>query len=503
MRNNLLVLLLLFLFCFCCASGQSVSPEHTLPAGEKTKTSIQTNQPFFAMGADIGWLSEMEASGRVFYDKNGIKKDCLDILKEQGVNSIRLRAWVKPHNRFCSTADLTAMAVRAQKKGFKVMIDLHYSDWWADVRSQPAPAAWKRHGFAQLLDDVYKYTYHVMDTLKKNKVFPEWVQVGNEINIGMILPEGSANNFKKLSQIISKGYQAVKAVNPNSKVIVHIAGGDNLPASKTFFDGLAANDAKFDILGFSYYPFYAGKTLLQQNPALSASLNSLISSFKKPVMIVETGYLADRPEETFNGLNDCISRVANLNSGMGLGVFYWEPQSYYSFAKHKLGAWDDVTKKPTLAMDAFLYNPRSNLLLSGDFELGIGKGPDVTGWSTLPGSNSSAVYIESGGYTRNFHLTIKQNTAYRAGIFKVLKGINNGTYRLTAWVRNSGGQSECKLYAKSAGGTKNLSLPIASNWTRVILDKIEVTDGKIEVGLYSKADAGNWCNIDNLFLQKL
>ena len=153
----------------------------------------------FANGADVGWLPQMETTGYKFYDTDNSEKDCLQLLKDRGINTIRLRVWVNPSDDkasgHCSPAETVVMAVRAQKLGLRIMIDFHYSDTWADPGKQAKPAAWANHSFAELQNDVYKHTFDVLTSLKTAGVTPEWVQIGNEIPDGMLWPEGKSSNF--------------------------------------------------------------------------------------------------------------------------------------------------------------------------------------------------------------------------------------------------------------------------------------------------------------------
>ena len=152
----------------------------------------------FSKGADVSWLPQMEATGYKFYDENGNEKDCLQILKDKGMNSIRLRVFVNPNDDkasgHCSKEETVAMSLRAQKLGFRIMIDFHYSDSWADPAKQFKPKAWENHSFPELLNDVYIHTFDVISALQKAGVTPEWVQVGNEIPGGMLWPDGSTKN---------------------------------------------------------------------------------------------------------------------------------------------------------------------------------------------------------------------------------------------------------------------------------------------------------------------
>lgn len=265
--------------------------------------SPTTTDSSFVKGADISWLPQMEATGYKFYNDKGVEQDCFQILKDHGINTIRLRTWVNPSDDkasgHCSKDETVAMAVRAQKWGMRVMIDFHYSDTWADPGKQVKPAAWVGHDFPQLLTDVYDYTADVMSALKVKGITPEWVQVGNEIPGGMIYPEGSSSNFSQLVQLINKGYDAIKAVSPSSKVILHVDQGNNNSRFRWWFDNAKANGAKYDVIGLSYYPYW-----LEGKPDFMLSIddlrNNLIdmaSRYGKEVMVVEVGGEDIKPQK--------------------------------------------------------------------------------------------------------------------------------------------------------------------------------------------------------------
>ena len=313
----------------------------------------------FVKGADIGWLQQMEATGYKFYNDNGREEDCFKILKDHGINTIRLRTWVNPssnktsgHN---SKTETVTMAVRAQKWGMRVMINFHYSDSWADPGKQKKPAAWEGHEFSQLLKDVYDYTYDVMNDLKKAGVLPEWVQVGNETPGGMIYPEGSVANWPQLAQIINKGYEAIKAVSPLSKVILHIDQGNNNQRFRTWFDNAKSHGAKYDVIGLSYYPYW-----LQGKPDytlsiddLGKNMNDMVARYGKEVMVVEVGGEDTKPQNTYDMLVAVIQKVKAVPNGKALGVIYWEPQGAKSWSGYSLSAWGE-DGRPTKALDAFL-----------------------------------------------------------------------------------------------------------------------------------------------------
>lgn len=309
----------------------------------------------FACGADVSWLQQMEARGYKFYDDNGVQKDCLQILKEHGIDSIRLRVWVNPsadpYSGHCSKDETVAMAVRAKNMGFRIMINFHYSDSWADPGKQYKPAAWSGHGITQLKTDVYNHTTDVLNALKSNGVTPEWVQVGNETNDGILWEEGRASkNMSNFTQLINSGYDAVKAVFPSAKVIVHISNGYDNSLFRWIFDGLKNNGGKYDVIGMSLYPD-AGNWSSMNSQCLS-NMNDMVSRYGKEIIISEVGmeYTAATACKSF--LADIINKTKSVSGGKGIGVFYWEPQCY-NWAGYSKGAWN-TNGRPTVALDAFL-----------------------------------------------------------------------------------------------------------------------------------------------------
>jgi arabinogalactan endo-1,4-beta-galactosidase len=321
--------------------------------------SNQTILNKFAKGGDISWLPQMEATGFKFYDTNGIAQDCFKILKDHGFNTVRLRTWVNPSNSktsgHCSKEETVAMAARAKKWGMRIMINFHYSDTWADPGKQNKPKAWQGHDFKTLLNDVYDYTFEVMNALKRKEIYPEWVQVGNEIPSGMIYPEGSTANWPQLAQLINKGYDAIKAVSAKTKVILHVDQGNNNERFRYWFDNAKKNNVKYDVIGLSYYPYW-----LKGSPDYTLSINDLgnnlndmASRYGKEVMIVEVGGEASKPQNTYDMLIAVKQKVREVPNEKGLGVLYWEPQGAASWSKYNLSAWGD-DGKPTKALKAFL-----------------------------------------------------------------------------------------------------------------------------------------------------
>lgn len=337
-------LLLLFLFL-------SLSCQHT--------TEKQGSDTPFIRGADISWLPQMEASGYIFRNDNGEAEDCFKILKDHGINAIRLRTWVNPsddpHSGHCSAAETLDMARRAKEWGMRVMINFHYSDSWADPGKQHKPKAWEGMAFDELKETLYNYTYEVMSNLKDIGVTPEWVQVGNEIPSGMIHPEGHTDNWPQLAQLINRGYDAIKEVSPSSKVILHVDQGNNNERFRWWFDNAEKQGAKYDIIGMSFYPYWLeGKPDYSEVIGdLGYNLRDMASRYGKEVMVVEVGGVDVQPENTYDMLRAVIKKVREVPSEKGLGVFYWEPQGARSWSHYVLSAWGD-DGRPTKALDAFI-----------------------------------------------------------------------------------------------------------------------------------------------------
>lgn len=317
----------------------------------------------FSKGADVSWLPQMETTGYTFYDVDNTPKEGLQLLKDRGMNTIRLRVFVNPSshkiNGHCSPAETVAMAIRAKNMGMRIMIDFHYSDTWADPGHQTKPAAWTNHTFSQLKDDVYTHTYDVLNALKTAGVTPEWVQIGNEIPSGILWPEGKIvnnQNWGQLAQLLNKGYEATKAVNKAIKVVIHIDQGNNNARFKFFFDKMTTNFVKYDVIGMSYYPFWLGSDYTATILNLENNLKDMVSRYGKEVMVVEVGGDYTLVQNTKDMLTAVINAVNSVPNNKGLGVIYWEPQGAKSWSGYQLNAWQD-NGRPSPALDAFIANP--------------------------------------------------------------------------------------------------------------------------------------------------
>ncbi len=331
------------LFFVCCSCGKKAANTDT------TVNPPVTTQPF-AKGADIGWLSEMEAAGKQFYLDNGTKADAITVLKSKGINSLRFRVWVNPVDGWCNKADVINMAERAKAAGMRIMIDFHYSDWWADPGKQHKPAAWKNLAFTDLKKALADHTTDVLQALKAKNITPEWVQVGNETNDGMLWEDGRASvNRKNFAELVQAGYDAVKKVDNTIVVIVHLSNGYDKGLYQWIFDGLQANGTKWDVIGMSLYP---SPTNWQVTTTQCLdNMSTLVNKYQKPIMICEIGMPWDAAGECRKFIKDLVAKNKSLGT-KGLGVFYWEPQSYGQWQGYTLGAFDN-SGKPTEALNGF------------------------------------------------------------------------------------------------------------------------------------------------------
>ncbi|MBP9099166.1 MAG: glycosyl hydrolase 53 family protein, partial [Ferruginibacter sp.] len=297
------------------------------------------------LGADISHLPELESKGMKFYDTDGKEKDALRILKEHGLNYVRLRIFndpardsgYSPKKGFCDLQHTLQMAKRTKAAGMKILLDFHYSDYWADPQHAHMPAAWRNKSFTELKLALYDYTKQVIQALKDQGTTPEMVQIGNEINHGMVWPHGSINNLDSLAQLIYAGIQGVKAVSPSTSIMLHIALGGQNDESKFFFDNMILRGIPFDVIGLSYYPKWHN-TLAD----LDYNLDDLSRRYNKDVLVVEYSHVKKEVNEL----------SFNVAGGRGKGSCIWEPlNTWEQFfdkngkANNLLLIYDEISEK--------------------------------------------------------------------------------------------------------------------------------------------------------------
>lgn len=290
---------------FVLASCVQVSCTQESPVTNPRQQEIIPAEPgTFAKGADVSWLTQMESEGLVFNSKSGVPTECMKLLKEDcNVDAIRLRVWVNPSSGWNNVHDVLVKARRAASLGLRLMIDFHFSDTWADPGHQQTPAAWADYDLEHLNNAVSSHVTEVLGLLKDFNITPEWVQIGNETRGGMLYPLGSIENGNNYAELTNAGYDAVKAVFPDAKVIVHIDSGNNLGLFTYVFDYLKNKGGKYDIIGMSLYP-ETGKSADYVNKCVS-NISSLYTKYGKPVMVCEIGMDYDQAEEC----RDCIASL--------------------------------------------------------------------------------------------------------------------------------------------------------------------------------------------------
>jgi arabinogalactan endo-1,4-beta-galactosidase len=330
----------------------------------------------FMVGADVSTLAEVERHGGKFSSADGKPGDPLQILRSAGVNWVRLRLWHTPvaaadvvengrvvlkkgaavgggNNDLATTMRL---ARRAKALGLKVLLDIHYSDFWADPQTQVKPAAWADLHGAALQAAVREYTANTLDALDAVGAAPDMVQIGNETNAGMLWPDGqtwSADKSAKIggdaafAALLRAAIEGVRANDARNgrrlSVMLHLAGGTDPVLCHRMFDLFAAERLDYDVIGLSYYSYYHGPLA-----ALKSNLDELATRYRKPLIVVETAYGwttddADGTPNLFNAeqaekvgwpasvagqaqaIRAVIDTVAAVPLGLGHGVFYWEP----------------------------------------------------------------------------------------------------------------------------------------------------------------------------------
>ena len=293
----------------------------------------------FAIGADLSFLKQAEDNGKVFRDGTNALPG-LQIFRNHGYNWIRLRLFVDPVTNHLPNdlAYTLAEAKAARQLGYKFLLDLHYANSWADPAKQPTPVTWKALSHKDRVKEVFVYTRDTLAAFRDADVFPDMVQVGNEVTHGMLWPDGRLpehwDNFIDYLRAGIDGVRAGSGTNAPPRIMIHIDQGGNIDRTKYFFDRIEHYGVRYDVIGFSYYPWWHGTLLdLRENLAFTAN------RYHKDIIVVETAYnwrptreTADRVgpfPETPDGQRDFLDAVANVvlqtPDGRGKGIFWWEP----------------------------------------------------------------------------------------------------------------------------------------------------------------------------------
>jgi arabinogalactan endo-1,4-beta-galactosidase len=291
----------------------------------------------FAIGADLSFLRQAEERGAVFHDGTNALPG-LQIFKNHGYNWIRLRIFVEPVSNGLPNdlAYTLAEARDAKKLGYKFLLDLHYANSWADPQKQPTPGDWISLSHKERTQKVFEYTRDTVTAFRDAGVLPDMVQVGNEIRVGMLWPDGKLpmhwDNFTDYLRAGIKGVRSGCGTNAPPRIMIHFDQGGSIAQTRYFFDNLNRRKVPYDVIGFSYYPWWHGSLMdLRENLAFAAE------TYHKPVMVVETAYnwrpareSAERPgpfPETPEGQREFFEELTRtvLANEHCLGIFWWEP----------------------------------------------------------------------------------------------------------------------------------------------------------------------------------
>ena len=347
--RTLLALLMAVLLVVGCKPADDPLPT------PQPKPDDEDAQPFFAKGADISWVTEMEAKGYRFYNAAGQERECTALMKELGFNAVRYRVWVNPANGYNSPREVLAKALRARDLGMKVMIDFHYSDSWADPGQQHKPKAWDGLALPDLVAAAAEHTRQTLTLLKDNRVDVAWVQIGNEVDNGMLwetcrVKDQSADAF---IQCFNAAADAARSVFPDAQIVLHLANGANPGVTNWFLDLMKAGGARYDVIGLSLYPSYwtngAYPDWKSTTQALISNLSMLHIRYGCPVMVAEVGMPVAEPGKARDMLQYLFDNVRPL--AFCTGIFYWEPESEHDRNGYDYGAF--AGGKPTEALDPF------------------------------------------------------------------------------------------------------------------------------------------------------
>lgn len=309
---------------------------------------------------DISTLLEVEKLGGKFYD-NGVEQELLSILKNYGVNAVRLRLWNNPYSEDgkpygAGSNDIIVtkeLARRSLEKGLGFLLDFHYSDFWADPGKQIIPKAWRGYDEAQLEQAVYEYTKSTLEEFKRDNIFPTMIQVGNELSNGLLWPFGKVPNYQAIARFIDAGIRGVREVDKDVPIMLHLDNGGNNNLYREWFDAyMKYGKGEFQIIGLSYYPFWHG-TLED----LKHNMNDIAVRYQKDLIVAEVSMgftmedyaeyegleshqrkgmatkeeLAAKVEHSMTKegqvafMKDFLQVVEEVPEEKGMGFFYWEP----------------------------------------------------------------------------------------------------------------------------------------------------------------------------------
>jgi diguanylate cyclase (GGDEF)-like protein len=481
----------------------------------------------FVKGVDISSLPEHLDGGEKFYSEDGTCMDAFELLRENNINSVRLRIWndpgaVEEAKGYCDLAHTLQMAKKIKENNLHFMLDFHYSDYWADPGQQRKPHAWEELSFEELKEAVYSFTKEALEALRGEGCLPDIVQVGNEIRSGMLFPDGAVPNYSNLAELLNAGIRAVREISSDIVVMIHLDQGGRFYCLKEWFDAVyAAGLLPIDAIGISFYSFWHGTFMDLKN-----SMEQLIERYHLPVYVVETAHpwrhcekehvsedlmktagLPAGPEEQKKSLQMVMQIAAAVSKELPTGVYYWEP---LCIPGKTYGSWDenmgmlDENGKALCSFEAYRdFDPANppiehleeymeslyavdeseiapagtNLVQNGDFSEG------TKGWWM----KKNPAEVEVLEKEQEVYVSAKCNFTFE--LFRDVHLDKAGKYRLSVEYRGTnttGVQVELFLKAISCNGQKEYKKTIFPSDVRFVTYSIEdlmLEAGQVQVGI--------------------
>nr|MCR5507329.1 glycosyl hydrolase 53 family protein [Lachnospiraceae bacterium] len=485
------------------------------------------HEKHFYKGVDISNLPEREEAGCRFYDADMKEKDAFELLKDNGVNSVRLRLWHDPSQYpesggYCDLKHTLEMAERIRDNGLHFMLDFHYSDYWADPGKQRKPEAWADLSGDLLIKAVYDYTHNVLTELSRIDALPDIVQIGNEIRSGMLFPDGAVPDYTTLALLVNAGIRAVRDISEDIKVMIHLDQGGRFYSLKEWFDSMfAAGMLNIDAIGISFYSFWHGTFA-----DLKESMTLLIDRYDLPVYVVETAHpwrhcehehvskdmmsAAGLPagiEEQKKSLEIVMQIAAEAAGDKDTGVYYWEP---LCITGHGFGSWDenmgmlgtggealksfeafkefDPAHPPIKDLDTYIeslyrasdeetYPAGTNLVPNGDFKEGL------AGWWATYKPENVVIECEGDG------LYVSSVSNFTFDLRREIRVTGAGTYRYMLKYRGSNTTGvRISMYLKviSYSGENIYEKPIYPSdvdYVTYSSEDIKLAPGTVQVGI--------------------
>jgi arabinogalactan endo-1,4-beta-galactosidase len=418
-------------------------------AGSIAPLRLISADPEFIKGADASFIPQIEDVGGIYKD-NGIPQDPLLIFKNHGMNAIRLKLWHTPEEPYNNLEKVLEMAYRIKSMDLKFILDIHYSDTWADPGKQYKPAAWYGLPFETLRDSVRQYTERVIRALGDQGTLPDMVQIGNEITSGMLWNDGRVGgtfteyvqweNLGKLIKSAVRGVRDAGAESDSIRIILHIDRGADNAGTRWFFDHMLGLNVPFDVIGLSYYPWWHGSL-----SEVEHNLNDLAVRYGRDILIAETAYpwtlqwfdpvhnmvsssndLLPGYPASVNGqaafLDEMIRIVRGSPNKHGIGILYWAPEH---ISVEPIGSpWENNA----------LFDFHGNTLSSMD------------------------VFLEQPADTASVQVTIRLNTCTlqdtlgETGIVQIRGGLGENPSGLLPDGRKVSWESDSEIFLRNTGG---------------------------------------------------